>query len=230
MDGKEAAGRRAAELVQDGMVLGLGTGSTVAFFLDALKQRIEAEGLAVSGVATSERTSERCRELGIPTVGLDEAPVLDLAVDGADEVDGRLDLVKGGGGALLREKVVADASARLVIIVSEGKQVEALGVTFPLPVEVVPFAATPVARCIAAFGADPVRRTGHDSEPVVTDNGNWILDCTFPDGIGHPAGTETDLNAIPGVVENGLFVGMADLLIVGKADGSCDESAAPDSD
>jgi ribose 5-phosphate isomerase A len=217
---KQAAGRRAAELASDGMTLGLGTGSTVAHVLERLAERIRAERLTLRGVATSLDTERRARELGIPLVTLDEIESIDLTLDGADEIDERFDMIKGGGGALLREKVVASLSAREVIVIDRSKLVERLGARFPLPVEVVPFARASVARAIAALGAAPSRRMRGAREPVITDNGNEILDCRFPRGIADPAALELELDRIPGVVESGLFVGLAHAVVIGDDDGA----------
>jgi ribose 5-phosphate isomerase A len=216
---KAAAGRLAASLVQDGMALGLGTGSTVAFFLEALAERVRAEGLRLRGVPTSLDTERRCWELGLPLAGLEELDSLDLTVDGADEIDPQFRLIKGGGGALLREKVVAQQSRELVIVVDPKKRVERLGTTFALPVEVVPFALAPVLRAVRALGANPVQRGAHALPPYRTDNGNAVLDLSFPDGIADPQALEQRLKAIAGVVEVGLFIGLAHGVIVGFEDG-----------
>jgi ribose 5-phosphate isomerase A len=216
---KAAAGRLAASLVQDGMALGLGTGSTVAFFLEALAERVRAEGLRLRGVPTSLDTERRCWELGLPLAGLEELERLDLTIDGADEIDPQFRLIKGGGGALLREKVVAQQSRELVIVVDPKKRVERLGTTFALPVEVVPFALAPVLRAVRALGANPVQRGAHALPPYRTDNGNAVLDLSFPDGIADPQALEQRLKAIAGVVEVGLFIGLAHGVIVGFEDG-----------
>ena len=216
---KRAAGRRAAELVESGTALGLGTGSTVRFFLERLAERIRAEGLDVRGVPTSLDTEGRARELGIPLATLDEVWQLDLTVDGADEIDGRFDMIKGGGGALLREKVVASITQREVIVVGPDKVVQRLGTTFPLPVEVVPFAVPVVARRLEALGCEPRRRTDSAGGPYATDNGNAVLDCHWPDGIADAAALEQAVLAIPGAVEVGLFVGLAHTLVIGHPDG-----------
>lgn len=217
---KAAAGRRAADFVEDGTTLGLGTGSTVQPFLDRLAERIGAEGLAVRGVPTSEQTAAIARELGIPLATLDEVERIDLTVDGADEIDPAFDMIKGGGGALLREKVVASLTAREVIVVDPAKVVERLGTTFRLPVEVVPFALAVVERAVRALGLDPQLREGADGSPYRTDNGNAILDCATAAGIADAAALERELDAIPGVVESGLFVGLAHTLVIGRPDGT----------
>jgi ribose 5-phosphate isomerase A len=216
---KAAAGRLAASLVQDGMALGLGTGSTVAFFLEALAERMRGEGLRLRGVPTSLDTERRCRELGLPLAGLEELEHLDLTIDGADEIDPQFRLIKGGGGALLREKVVAQQSREVVIVVDPKKRVARLGTTFALPVEVVPFALAPVLRAVRALGANPVQRGAHALPPYRTDNGNAVLDLSFPDGIADPEALEQRLKSIAGVVEVGLFIGLAHGVIVGFEDG-----------
>lgn len=217
---KQAAGRAAAVLVQDGMRLGLGTGSTVEAFLDALARRIQAEGLKLVGVPTSQKTVARATELGIPLASLDEIQELDLVVDGADEADPKLRLIKGGGGALLREKIVASAGREVVIIVGAGKRVERLGTTFLLPVEILPFGSKAITRRVAEFGCQPFLRASETGAPFVTDNGNWILDCKFPGGIARPEVLHAGLSQVPGVVGVGLFLNLCDRLIEGRADGS----------
>jgi ribose 5-phosphate isomerase A len=218
-DPKELAGRRAAEFVEDGMTLGLGTGSTVHFTLLRLSERIRGEGLRVRGVPTSRDTERKAREWGIPLVELGALESLDLALDGADEIDPQFRMIKGGGGALLREKVVASLARRVVIVVGENKVVPKLGTTFALPVEVVPFALASVARAIAKLGCVPKERE-REGRAYRTDNGNAILDCGFARGIDAPEAIERELRAIPGVVESGLFIGLAHVLVVGQNDGS----------
>ena len=215
---KEAAGRTAADAVRDGMTVGLGTGSTVHFTLERLAERIRAERLAVRGVPTSLDTERKARGLGIPLVSLDEVESIDLTIDGADEIDARFDMIKGGGGALLREKVVASLSKRELIVVDRAKLVERLGVRFALPVEVVPFARAAVARRIARLGAAWTLRQ-REGQVARTDNGNEILDCRFPGGIADARALERALDEIPGVVESGLFVGLAHRLVIGDEDG-----------
>ena len=219
---KEAAGRRAADLVEDGMQIGLGTGSTVHFTLVRLGERIRDEGLSIRGVPTSVDTENKARELGIPLVRLDDVERLDLTIDGADEIDGRFDMIKGGGGALLREQVVASITAREVIVVGPDKVVERLGRTFLLPIEVVPFARPTVARALKRLGCQPNLRLVDQGKPWITDNGNEILDCRFADGIADPAGLERRLAAIPGIVESGLFVGLAHVLVIGHPSGEAE--------
>lgn len=217
---KHAAAVRALDEVESGMRLGLGTGSTVAHFLDVLGDALREGALReLVGVPTSEWTASRSRELGIPLSTLDETPVLDLCVDGADEVDPRLDLVKGLGGALLREKMVAAASHRFVVMVDEAKLVHRLGTRAPLPVEVVPFAWTVHLKALEALGGSPVLRTTPGGDPYRTDNGNLILDVSFPDGIGDPEELEQAIRGRAGVVETGLFLGMASSVMVAAPEG-----------
>ena len=217
--GKRAAGRAAADRVEDGMIVGLGTGSTVFFAMERLAERIEA-GLSISGIPTSYQAENRARSLGIPLATLQDYPSPDIAIDGADLVDPRKRLVKGRGGALTREKCVAHAAGRLLIVVDQGKCVQDLAGV--VPIEVLPFAVLPVLLAVEALGAKPVLREESAKDgPVITDNGNFLLDCTFP-GIKDPGRLETALDAIPGVIASGLFTrfaGKTDVL-VGKADGS----------
>jgi len=216
---KEAAGRAAAEHVRDGMIVGLGTGSTVHFALERLAERLRHERLALRGVPTSRDTEEQARALGIPLVSLDDVTAIDVTIDGADEIDAAYDMIKGGGGALLREKVVAALTRREVIVVDRSKVVERLGVRFALPVEVVPFARPAVARRITALGATCTLRRGAAQETLLTDNGNEILDCRFSGGIADARALERTLDAIPGVVESGLFIGLAHALVIGDENG-----------
>jgi ribose 5-phosphate isomerase A len=221
MDPKEVAGRKAAEYVNAGMVVGLGSGSTAFHFIRALGERV-AKGLQIQAIPTSEASARQARELGIELISLEENPVVDLTIDGADEVDPTLQLIKGLGGALLREKIVAAASAHRIIIVDPSKLVSHLGARAPLPVEVVPFGWPVVQRFLVEEKIDADLRLQPDGdEPFSTDNGNYILDCRFPQGIPDPARTESWLNHLPGVVENGLFVNLADIVIVGHEDGAC---------
>ena len=216
--GKRAAGHAAAGLVEDGMVVGLGTGSTVLFAMERLGERI-GEGLAVTGIPTSFQAEIRARALGIPLTTLQDHPAPDLAIDGADLVDPGKRLIKGRGGALTREKVVAAAAGRLVIVVDQEKCARVLrGV---VPVEVLPFALLPVTRGIGALGGTPLLREGSAKDgPVVTDNGNFILDCGFRK-IPDPEGLEADLDSLPGVISSGLFTRMTGKteVIVGKTAG-----------
>ncbi len=216
---KRAAAETAAEWIRDGMTLGLGTGSTVRHLLDVIAER-RAEGawLGVVGVPTSEDTAARSRGLGIPLSSLDERPEVDLTIDGADEVDPELRLIKGLGAALLREKIVAAASRELVIVADDSKVVERLGTKAPLPVEVDPFGAAIQPGFLRALGAEPSLRM-RDGAPVVTDGGNRIFDCRFPAGIDHPEALEARLALRPGVIESGLFLRMATAVVVAGAGG-----------
>lgn len=199
------------------MRLGLGTGSTVAHLLDRLAERI-GEGLVCSGVPTSQATADRAMELGIPLLGMAEVEQLDLAIDGADEVDPAGALIKGGGGALVREKIVAAAARELVVVVSANKMVDKLGTTMPLPVEVLEFGWKQAARALSELGCDPALRMAGD-EPFISDNGNYVLDCAFGE-ISDPGALEAKIAPIPGVLDSGLFVGMAGRILVGEADGT----------
>lgn len=208
-----------AELVETDMVVGLGTGSTANYLIDELGRRVRDEGLRILGIATSEATRERAVEARISLSTLDEHPQLDLTLDGADEVDPELRLIKGHGGALLREKIVATASRRLVILVDESKLVDRLGHKFAVPVEVIPFGCRVIEHQLGKLGSTAkLRREPGTGQPFVTDSGHWILDCDF-DGVPDPAGLESKINDIPGVVENGLFVGIVDTVLVGRANG-----------
>jgi len=214
--GKRAAGRAAADLVQDGMSLGLGTGSTVAFLLDALAER----HLDITGIPTSNATAARCRELGIGLLDPADIARLDLTIDGADEIDPDLAVTKGGGGAHVREKVVATMSDRFVIIATADKRVTRLGDTFPIPVEVVPFALEPVRRTIVDEGFEVVLRRTAEGPAVTTDNGNHLLDLRLVGGIDDPAVVDVWLATVPGVVTSGLFVDLAERAVLGNPDGS----------
>jgi ribose 5-phosphate isomerase A len=212
---KEAAGRAAAKLVFDGEVVGLGTGSTAYFTVVALGERVKA-GLKIIGIPTSVNTAELARTVGIPLTTLDDHPVIDITIDGADEVDPQLRLIKGGGGALTREKVIATASKRMVVVVDSSKAVPVLG-KFPLPVEVIAFARTVVERKIVSLGGSPKLRLKPDGKPFVTDNGNQILDCSFGQ-IADPPALALTLSDTPGIVEHGLFIGLAKLALVGRGE------------
>ena len=225
---KKAAAEAAVRLVNDGMCLGLGSGSTTAYALEFLGRRIQDEGLDVRGVPTSFATERRARSYGIPLTSLDDNPTLDLALDGADEVDDAFRLIKGGGGAHSREKVVAHQSDRFVVLVDSTKEVNRLGINFPVPVEVLPMAATPVMRTLKDVGATPALRTSDAKDgPVVTDQGLWIIDAQFPDGIPAPEDLDRRLNARPGVLDHGLFLNRATDVLVGHPDGSVDHRSAP---
>lgn len=219
---KRMAAERAMEFVSDGMRLGLGTGSTAAQFVELLGERVE-EGLRVVGVPTSEATRLQAERLNIPLTTLDDEPFLDLTIDGADEVDPVLRLIKGGGGALLREKIVATSSEMMVVIADETKAVETLG-TFPLPLEVIPFGWIATRDMVTMLAADASchgqveRRMNNDGTPFLTDSGNFILDCEF-NSIPEPEALDDALKLIPGVVENGLFIGIADVAIFASENG-----------
>ncbi|MES0382995.1 MAG: ribose-5-phosphate isomerase RpiA [Hyphomicrobium sp.] len=219
---KIAAAERALQYVESGMKLGLGTGTTAAKFVDLLGPKVQA-GLELTCVATSEATQARAKALGIRMSTLDETPFLDLTIDGADQLDGELHLIKGGGGALLREKIVATSSDRMIVIADASKRVEMLG-SHPLPVEVVRFGLTATRNMVIALASDAgcegeiTLRQGADGKPFVTDSGNYILDCAFG-RIEEPEDLDDALKMAPGVVENGLFLGIADLAIVAGPDG-----------
>lgn len=202
---KRAAGYRAADMVEEGMVVGLGTGSTVYFTIERLSERIR-DGLQITGIPTSFQTALRAREAGIPLTTLDDNPVIDIAIDGADEVDPRLRLIKGRGAAHLREKCVAAAAKCFVVVVDEQKMVKKMGAA-AVPVEVLPFAIMPVLKELRKLGGNPVIREAVKKDgPVITDNGNFIVDCKFNE-IKNPEKLEAELAAIPGVIESGLFCG-----------------------
>jgi ribose 5-phosphate isomerase A len=218
---RQAAGR-ALEFVQGGMKLGLGTGSTAKHFVELLGMRVRA-GLKIIGVPTSEATRTQAERLGIPLTTLDDIDRLDLTVDGADEIDPSLNLIKGGGGALLREKIVAAASDRMIVIADESKWVDALG-RFPLPVEIIPFGLAATRRAIAGAFAQAgvsgqmVVRMGKDGHVFVTDGGHWIIDAHLG-RISDPPRLAGLLSAIPGVVEHGLFVGLASTAMLAGTQG-----------
>jgi ribose 5-phosphate isomerase A len=216
---KEVAGRRAAEYIETGMVVGLGTGSTAEFAIRAIGERVAA-GLEVKAIPTSEASAQLAGELGITLTTLEDDPAVDLTIDGADEVDPDLDLIKGLGGALLREKIVAAATARQVIIIDPSKLVKKLGTQAPLPIEVVPFSWSLVCSRLSERGIEPTLRMLQAEQPFVTDNGNYIIDGRFPEGIDDAQATDVWLNTLPGVVENGLFVAMTHLVVIGEADGT----------
>jgi ribose 5-phosphate isomerase A len=219
---KREAARRALELVQPGMKLGLGTGSTARHLVELLGERVRA-GLSIVGVPTSEKTAELARAAGISITTLDDCPELDLTIDGADEIDGALRLIKGGGGALLREKIVASASKRMVVIADSSKYAARLG-AFALPIEVVPFGLAATLGHIVRASADldcrgPIAlRRSSAGDLFVTDGGHYIFDCAFG-AIGDPEALALALQAIPGIVEHGLFIGLASGAILAGPDG-----------
>lgn len=216
MNLKQMAGEKAAEYVRDGMVVGLGTGSTVYYTIVKLGEMVK-EGLDIIAIPTSLETERIAKEVSILLTTLEEHPVIDLTIDGADEIDPKLNLTKGGGGALLREKIVASASKREIIVADERKLVNSLGERFYLPVEVVPFSEAVVMKRLSEMGLKPEMRIKGGNK-FITDNGNIIIDChTGP--IENPSKLERELNTIPGVVENGLFIGLADMAIVATQNG-----------
>ncbi|MEM7284438.1 MAG: ribose 5-phosphate isomerase A [Pseudomonadota bacterium] len=211
---KQRAAEKAVEQVKSGMTLGLGSGSTVSHAVIKIGQLWQSGELAnITGVPTSERTETLARQYNIPLTTLDSHPNLDLAIDGADEVDPHLNLIKGLGGALLREKMVELTAKYFIVVVDDTKPVKKIGTRGPLPVEVVQFSWRYQANWLATLGCTPTLRGG-EAAPFVTDNGNYILDCTFPQGIDDPAGLARTLNERTGVVEHGLFLNMADEVIV----------------
>ncbi len=220
---KENAAMAALEFVEDGMVLGLGSGSTAEIFIERLGEKV-AGGLKVSGIPTSKRTAEVARESGVPLIDIARIDSIDLTVDGADEVDQNFHLIKGGGACLLREKIIAHASKRMVVIVDDRKMVDTLG-AFALPVEVDPFGMTLTANQIYAAlkatgcedGVTTLRQTRDGDGPLVTDGGHWILDCRAK-SIPDPAATARALAALPGVMEHGLFIDLADVIVIGEID------------
>jgi ribose 5-phosphate isomerase A len=212
---KEAAARASLRLVREGDIVGLGTGSTAAYAVRFLGERVQA-GLKIRGIPTSIHTQELAASLGIPLTTLDEFQEIDITIDGADELDPELRLIKGGGGALLREKIVASATRKLVIIADSSKQVPVLG-KFPVPVEVIRFAGALVAKKIAALGAAVKVRRDSSGNFFISDEGNHILDCDFG-RIADPPALARELNAIPGVVEHGLFIGMAAVALIAQGD------------
>jgi ribose 5-phosphate isomerase A len=221
---KLVAAKRACEFVKDGMKLGLGTGSTASWMVRCLAERVNKEGLKVKGVPTSIQTANLAEELGIEVITLSSAGQLDLTIDGTDEFDQDLNLIKGGGGALLREKIVASASDKMIVIADNGKYVERLG-RFPLPVEVLGFGLKSSQSLIQILlesqhmGSSTIKTRMVGGVPFVTDEGNYILDL-YLDQIGDADILNLALNQVPGVVENGLFVGHCDMVIVGSPDGT----------
>ena len=220
MNPKQAAAERGASLVQSGMVLGLGSGTTSALMVQAIGRKLREGTLRdIVGVPSSSAIAAVARESGVPLATLDERPALDLNLDGADEVDPNLDLIKGLGGALLWEKIVATAAREVVILVDDSKLVSRLGTKAPLPVEVVPFGWKSHLAFIVSLGGAPTLRLEPDGKPFVTDEGNYILHCRFEGGIANPADLEAKLLGRAGIVGTGLFLGVAHRVIVGKPDG-----------
>ncbi len=213
---KKLAGEKATEYIEDGMIVGLGTGSTTEYSIRKLGEMVN-DGLKIKGIPTSIHTRRISKECKIPLTTLEEEPVIDITIDGADEVDSNMNLIKGGGGALTREKIVAFNSKKVIIVVDDSKIVKALGIDFPLPVEVLKFGWTSTRQTLEKLGCSIELRKIVD-EPFITDNSNYILDCDF-DRIAEPEQLEKDLNSIPGVVENGLFIGLVNEVIVGGKQG-----------
>jgi ribose 5-phosphate isomerase A len=224
---KRAAGHRAAELVEDGMVIGLGTGSTVFYMIESLSKKVREDGMKIAGVPTSYQTALRAREYGIPLTTLDDNPVLDLAIDGADQVDPQLCLIKGRGAAHTREKCVAAAAFRFIVVVDRAKLVPRLAGQVPL--EVLPFSIRPVMSELRGLGGVPlIREAVKKDGPVISDNGNIIIDCRF-DQIADPSALEATIAMIPGIVESGLFTGFTDKTTVIVGDGKkCRLITSPD--
>ena len=214
---KKLAGEEAVKYIKDEMIVGLGTGSTVEYTLRKLGKKV-GEGLNIQGIPTSIHTKRIANEENIPLTTLEENPEIDLTIDGADEVDSYLNLIKGGGGALTREKIIAFNSKKVIIVIDDSKVVKALGIDFPLPVEVIKFGWTSTKKTLEKFGCEVKIREIMENEPYITDNGNYILDCEF-ERIEDPEQLDTDLNLIPGVVETGLFIGLVDEVIVGSKQG-----------
>ena len=215
---KKLAGEKAVELIKDKMIVGLGTGSTVEYTIRKLGKKIRDEGLEIKGIPTSIHTKRLAKEEKIPLTTLEENPEIDITIDGADEVDSYLNLIKGGGGALTREKIIAFNSKKVIIVVDDSKVVKALGIDFDLPVEVVKFGWTSTKKSLEQFDCEVKLREIMENEPYITDNGNYILDCEF-ERIDDPSELEKEINNIPGVVENGLFVDLVDEVIAGGKQG-----------
>ena len=214
---KKLAAEKALENIKDEMILGLGTGSTVEYTLRKLGLLVK-EGLEIKGIPTSVRTKKIAKEEKIPLTTLEECPEIDVTIDGADEVDSYLNLIKGGGGALTREKIIAFNSKKVIIVIDDTKIVKALGIDCPLPIEVVKFGWSSVKKVLEEFNCEVRLREVMHGEPFITDNGNYILDCEF-ERIDNTEELEKELNCIPGIVENGLFIGLADEVIVGSKQG-----------
>jgi len=213
---KRIAAQKAVEYIEDEMIVGLGTGSTVKYALEYLGKRIQ-DGLSIKAIPTSIETKKIAQKEQINIVSLLECPEIDITIDGADEVDSNLNLIKGGGGALAREKIIAYHSKKVIIIADDSKVVKILGIDFPLPVEVLKFEWESTKKALKTFGCDVKIRKIFD-DPFITDNGNYIIDCEF-EKINDPEQLEIDINMIPGVVENGLFIGLATEVIVSGKQG-----------
>ena len=217
---KRQAAERAVEFVEDGMVIGLGTGSTVRHVIEILAERRKQGVLRnVIGIPTSRATDWLARDLGLRLSALEEEPRVDLTIDGADEVDPHLNLIKGMGGALLWEKIVASNSEQFIVVVDEGKLVRRLGERVPMPLEVVPFGWNTQLSWLDHLGAEPLLRLAANGSPFVTDSGHFIIDCHFREGIAEPNRIQREVKQRPGVVDSGLFLGLVDAVVVGGVDG-----------
>ncbi|MCR8631792.1 ribose-5-phosphate isomerase RpiA [Paenibacillus radicis (ex Xue et al. 2023)] len=216
MNSKKLAAEKAVEFIEDGMTVGLGTGSTAYWAIQKIGERIK-EGLSIQAAASSVGSEDLAKQLGIPLIPLANLDLIDITIDGADEVDNNLNLIKGGGGALLREKIIASNSKKFIVIIDESKQVDQLG-RFRLSVEIVPFASNLTINKLRELECDPQVRS-LNNKPYITDNGNLIIDCDFGK-IPNPEALNGQINLIPGVVENGLFIQMASLVVVGFNDGA----------
>ena len=219
MNAKQAAAHKAVQYIKDGMIVGLGTGSTAYWAIQYLGEKVK-QGMRITAIATSDETERLALECGIKVSEMDAVDYIDIDIDGADEIDRRLNLIKGGGGALLREKIVAAGSKTFIVIADGSKMVEMLG-KFPLPVEIIPFGWQHTARHLALLGCQTTLRQ-KEAKPFITDNGNYILDCQFGP-IPDPAVLQQQINNTPGVVENGLFVKMATRIVIGYDDGTAGE-------
>ncbi|MBO9997460.1 MAG: ribose-5-phosphate isomerase RpiA [Cyanobacteria bacterium SID2] len=215
---KQQVGKAAADLVKSGSIVGLGTGSTTAYAIQYIGERLKSGDLTdIKGIPTSFQATVLAKEYGIPLTTLDEVDRIDIAIDGADEVDPQKQLIKGGGAAHTQEKIVDSLAEQFVVVVDASKMVEKLNLNFLLPVEVLPMAMTPVMRAIEQLGGKTTLRMGvKKAGPVVTDQGNLVIDVKFENGIDNPADLEKTLNNIPGVLENGLFVDVADVVLIGE--------------
>ena len=214
---KRSVGHAAADLVQSGMLVGLGTGSTARYLIERLGQRCR-EGLKMTAVPTSVQTADLAKEQGIPLVSMDKVTKIDMTIDGADEIDSAKRMIKGGGGALLCEKIIAASSKEMVVIIDESKQVDQLG-RFPLPVEIVRFGSRATLEKMQAKGFNGVLRKGEKGELFVTDEGHYIVDITFTSPLDDPESVDAELRNIPGVVETGFFFNLAGRVLIGRANG-----------
>jgi ribose 5-phosphate isomerase A len=216
MNAKQLAAEKAVTFLEDGMTIGLGTGSTAYWAIEKIGEKVQKDGWKLKAIATSVRSEEQARSLGIPIVDFSSVKLIDITIDGADEVDARLQLIKGGGGALLREKIVATNSNQMIVVADESKWVKTLG-RFPLPVEVIHFGWERIFEKLQSLGCEAKRRM-NGTEPYLTDNGNYIVDCAFEE-IEDPPALHESINAITGVVDNGLFIHIASKLVLGFNNG-----------